>query len=357
MRPLAEDERPSPEITKRAIKCNLCRGYEYSNCVHECPRGAILRVDPLRYFEELALVMEAEQRDAIQWSRARAKQLGQPGSKQMVRPRSTAFIPLSLVIGLLAIAGVLAAAFSAGGSLRGGSRIGLPLGITAATCVLGAAFLGVRKRIRNRAIGKLELWTQFHMIAGTVGFTAAVAHAGFRVTGVFTTLLLLVFAGEVASGALGQWLYMTVPSALSRLERHGLARLVEDLLEEEMTLERTFGELVATISAKLRRSAERHVETIAGTRRARLRNEYDPKQALAAARERLGELLADKPISGEHRDTIERLLETRCRLVDVRAQLLLHGRLRRWLVVHIATASALLVLLAFHIVTAMTLLP
>ncbi|HEV7554140.1 MAG TPA: cyclic nucleotide-binding domain-containing protein, partial [Kofleriaceae bacterium] len=109
MRPLAENERPSPEITKRAIKCNLCRGYSYSNCVHECPRGAILRVDPLRYFEELALVMEAEQTDAIQWSRQQAQQMGTLGVKQQIRPRSTWFIPTSLLFGVLAVIGIVIA--------------------------------------------------------------------------------------------------------------------------------------------------------------------------------------------------------------------------------------------------------
>src|SRR5262245_11314390 len=156
MRPLAESERPSPEITKRAIKCNLCRGHAYSNCVHECPRGAILRVDPLRYFEELALVMEAEQRDAIEWSRGQAKQLGLLGTKQQIRPRSTWFIPTSLVLGALAIAAIALAVVSSAAPLRGGSPVGLALGVGAALCLGAAASLGIRKRMRDAAVGGLE---------------------------------------------------------------------------------------------------------------------------------------------------------------------------------------------------------
>jgi len=49
------------------------------------------------------------------------------------------------------------------------------------------------------------------------------------------------------------------------------------------------------------------------------------------------------------------VVESRCRLLDVRAQLVLHRRLKTWLVMHVATASALVILLAFHIVTALTL--
>jgi Fe-S-cluster-containing dehydrogenase component len=357
MRPLEENERPSPEITKRAIKCNLCRGYEYSNCVHECPRGAILRVDPLRYFEELALVMEAEQRDAIEWSRGQAKELGLLGTKQRVRQRSTWFIPASFAFGILAIAGIVAATVLSGAPLRGSSAVGLPLGIGAAAMLFGAASLGVRKRLRNTSIGGLEAWTQFHMVMGAVGFLAAVAHAGFQVTGVFTTLLLVVFAFEVATGISGQIIYATVPTALTRLERHGLARLVEDLFEEEGTLERSMAELVATIPAKVWRVLRPRIEAAAGNFHDRMVATYDPPAAVLAAKKRLEEALRGVELSTEDRNTLARVVESRCRLIDIRAQLMLHRRLKRWLVAHVATASALVVLLVFHIVTALTLIP
>ena len=357
MRPLAEKERPSPEITKRAIKCNLCRGHEYSNCVHECPRGAILRVDPLRYFEELALVMEAEQRDAIEWSRGQAKELGLLDTKQRIRQRSTWFIPVSLVLGLLAIAGIAAAAVLAGTPLQGGSAVGLPLGIGAAACLLGAASQGIRKRLRNTSIGGLEAWTQFHMVLGAVGFFAGVAHAGFQVTGVFTTLLLVIFAFEVGTGVWGQIIYATVPTALTRLERHGLARLVEDLYEEETTLDRSFAELVATVTTRTWRALRARIEAAAGTVHDRMVATYDPPAAAAAARKRLEDAIAGAQLAAEEVTTLGRIVETRCRLIDVRAQLLLHRRLKRWLVAHVATASALVILVLFHVATALTLIP
>ena len=370
MQPLPEAQRPSPEVTKRAIKCNLCRGYSYSNCVHECPRGAILRVDPLRYFEELALVMEAEQRDAIEWSRDEAQKQGVLGTKQQIRPRSTWFIPASLVFGVLAIAAIVAAAVFTHAPLRGGSAIGLPLGITAAAFLLAAASLGARKRMRTTqkqaakpnekpggySLGGLEAWTQFHMVFGAIGFTAAVAHAGFQVTGIFTTLLMVVFALEVTTGVLGQVIYATVPTALTRLERHGLARLVEDLYDEETTLERSITELVANIAPKLWHALRARVEGASGNAHDRMSAAYDPLTAVAAGKVRLTEALRDVQLSEVARTTIERIVESRFRLLDVRAQLMLHRRLKAWLVVHVATACALLVLMTFHIATALTLL-
>jgi hypothetical protein len=242
-----------------------------------------------------------------------------------------------------------------GAPLRGSSAVGLPLGIAAAACLGGAAMLGVRKRMRDSAIGGLEAWTQFHMVLGAVGFVAAVAHAGFQVTGVFTTLLLVVFAFEVATGAAGQLIYATVPTALTRLERHGLSRLVEDLLEEQSGLERSIGELVATVHPAAWRALRKDVEALAGSLHDRMAASYDPAAAATAAVQRLARVLQGHALSPDDRTTLERVVESRCRLDDVHAQLLLHRRLKIWLVLHIATASALVVLLAFHIATALTL--
>jgi CRP-like cAMP-binding protein/Fe-S-cluster-containing dehydrogenase component len=37
----------------KASKCDICRGYEAPNCVYNCPQGAIIRIDPTEYFDEL----------------------------------------------------------------------------------------------------------------------------------------------------------------------------------------------------------------------------------------------------------------------------------------------------------------
>jgi CRP-like cAMP-binding protein/Fe-S-cluster-containing dehydrogenase component len=38
---------------RKASKCDICRGYEAPNCVYNCPQGAIVRIDPNAYFDEL----------------------------------------------------------------------------------------------------------------------------------------------------------------------------------------------------------------------------------------------------------------------------------------------------------------
>jgi Fe-S-cluster-containing dehydrogenase component/CRP-like cAMP-binding protein len=327
------EDRPNAEVTKRAVKCNLCRGHAYSNCVHECPRGAILRVDPLGYFDELAEVMESEQQAAIAWEREMFA-----ASKRRVKDRSTWFVPWSFAIGFaVAIASV---AVSLASGVRPASRLGIVFGAIAGGCLLAASSQGLRKRIRNRAIGGLEAWTQFHMMIGFVGFVAAGAHTGFSSGGVFTAFFLLVFALEIAIGIAGQIIYMTVPPALTRLERHGLSRLVEDLYLEQATQVTLVRERQDGLAADKIETAKR----LAGDVRLRMQPTYDPAAHLASA------LVAAGGV-----ERMRDLVEARCRLVDVRAQLRLHARMKAWLVAHVAIATALLLLLAFHLITALAL--
>jgi hypothetical protein len=84
---------------------------------------------------------------------------------------------------------------------------------------------------------------------------------------------------------------------------------------------------------------------------------YDPPTAVLGAKRRLEDALRGAQLAPDELTTLGRVVETRCRLIDVRAQLLLHRRLKRWLVAHVATASALVVLVLFHVATAMTLIP
>jgi Fe-S-cluster-containing dehydrogenase component len=346
MRPLPEHQQKDG-VVKRAIKCNLCKGYAYSNCVYNCPRGAVLRVDPLKYFDELALVMEAEQVDAINWARAQAA--GALGDKkQRINPRSTKFISYSFVFFALAAVAILAGFFISPAPRSGGTTWGLGFGIIGTGCIGFAMFLGARKRMRGVALGGMEVWTQFHMVVGVLGFIAVLAHAGFRITGVFTTLLLLVFAVEILSGFAGQAIYMTVPRLLTRLERSGLARLIEDLLQEELELSNGIDELSRKLPPELLSFVKGPLDQAAGSISDRYRNSYDPEQQPDLVRRRIDPEL--RKIAAAHRPTVDRILKDVIRLKDVRAQIRLHATLKAWLVVHLASSAALGTLLLAHIV-------
>ena len=339
MRPLPESEHKDG-ITKKAIKCNLCRGHSYSNCVHECPRGAILRVDPLRYFDELSTVMSAEQQAHLQFKEA----VGKDESKQRIKPRTTKFITLSFVFGALGIAAMLAYFFRSPGPHQGGSPSGLTLGFVSTGFIATALFYGARKKMRKIGKGPLEWWTQFHMVVGVLGFVAALAHAGFQLTGILTSLLLMLFGLELITGLLGQYIYMVVPTQLTRLEREGQAKLIEDLLEEEITLSSSTRELLDSIPGEAQKLIKQ-VSALANRISIRFKPDYD-KEGLVRY---IGRQARLKDADGKHRPSLERLIKDLCALGDVRAQIRLHRRLKNWLVLHLAITGMLVVFLTVHI--------
>jgi Fe-S-cluster-containing hydrogenase component 2 len=59
-----EEESPSPfhhETKNRvAVKCDLCAGYDYYACVHACPVGAAMRIDPVEAFGRRDLLIGLE---------------------------------------------------------------------------------------------------------------------------------------------------------------------------------------------------------------------------------------------------------------------------------------------------------
>ncbi|MDH5510624.1 MAG: cyclic nucleotide-binding domain-containing protein [Nitrospinota bacterium] len=41
---------------RKAVKCDMCRGFSYMGCVYNCPTGAARRVDPTEFFSDLTSV-------------------------------------------------------------------------------------------------------------------------------------------------------------------------------------------------------------------------------------------------------------------------------------------------------------
>jgi Fe-S-cluster-containing dehydrogenase component len=348
MMPLAEADRPTPQVTKRAIKCNMCKGHAYSNCVYNCPRGAVLRVDPFKYFDELSLVMAGEGLDGAQWKHDAARLVKRDAdAKRRATGRATWFIPASLAFLALAAAAIMLAFLRAPTPRAGGTPTGVALGFVAFGAITFATTLGARRRMLRSSIGNMEIWTQLHMVIGALGFWAALAHAGFRVTGPFTALLLFVFGVEILTGLLGQIIYMAVPRILTRLERGGLAKLVEDLHEEDLALDKGLAELAETSSPEVRKFMDGPATRAVGGVGMRLRSTYVADEHVKAVEAKLRPALEALP--ERDRPTAERLIEDLSRRTDVRAQLRCHSIMRGWLVAHLAATGALVVFTLVHV--------
>jgi CRP-like cAMP-binding protein len=316
----ASGKRKSKNI---ATKCDLCAGYADAACVSNCPTGAVLRVDPKVYFEEISALRE-----------------GSVDARE-VRARSTVDkaggSPLPVILPSLAAAALLVLAWRAGWMWS--------LGIFGATACFGAVGLAMRRRVRRWKLAGLQRWTQVHIALGALGFFAALLHANFAAHGWLTAILLFTFGAVFLSGVCGQVLYSSVPPMLARIEGE-TSQLVEDVHNEKRELAM---ELASLCDSAPMRAIARAASAAAGGWWVRARRDYQPERFAAGVVEqpRLANLLAHVP--PERRADARRVITDSVRLADARTQLRLYSLLRGWLALHIGATVVLLSLLVAHI--------
>ena len=168
MRPLDEKERPSPEITKRAIKCNLCRGYALLELRARVPA----RRDPAR--RSAALLRGARARDGGRADATRSSgratrpsrsACSAPSSRSgRARPGSSrrASCSASLASPAIVAATVLSRARRCAAARRSACRSASAPRSACSPRRSSASASGCA----TRRIGGLEAWTQFHMVLG-----------------------------------------------------------------------------------------------------------------------------------------------------------------------------------------------
>src|SRR6185369_15698421 len=125
-----------------ASKCDLCAGYADAACVTNCPTGAVQRVDPKVYFEEVAALRQG----ALEGAQAQARSTG-----------SLKKSPAPVLAAALVTALGLVAAYLFGATPRHASTpSGLGLGIFAFSACLGAVALAGRRRMKKLSLGSLQ---------------------------------------------------------------------------------------------------------------------------------------------------------------------------------------------------------
>jgi CRP-like cAMP-binding protein len=314
-----------------ATKCDLCKGYKDAACVSNCPTGAILRVDPKVYFEEIAALREGGQEQV------------EVRAKSTVDKSSYSWWPV--IIGAAAVLAGLIALWLKGSYPRGaGSKTGLILGGFAAFACFTCTLLAVRRRLR-RIPGNFHRWTQVHIALGTLGFVAALLHSNFGIHGWLTGTLLIAFGGVVFTGWLGWIIYKVVPPVVTRIEGE-TSQLVEDVENEREQLSDELRNLTeGQAMAQLARVARGH----AGGLFARWNKRYNPehKAKLVVDTGAIQTLIQALP--PDRRADGRRVVTDVVRIADDDAHLLLYRLLRTWLALHIASTALLLTLLIAHI--------
>jgi CRP-like cAMP-binding protein/Fe-S-cluster-containing hydrogenase component 2 len=190
-KPAPADE-PSPDATRAhvppafPIKCDLCDGLPFMGCVHNCPTGAAIRLDPAQLFASTGAirpgsrVQKARSADGAATADSRAPMM------ESARPRAgftaARSIPLVAIASLVVI---IAHAASAGVARSLGPY---RTGIATLTMFAAASLYSLRKRslwsslqalrlteifpapIRRWmvAMDRLEIWRRFHLLVGVL---------------------------------------------------------------------------------------------------------------------------------------------------------------------------------------------
>lgn len=338
-----------------AIKCNLCehtplnpqgkRTKAYS-CEENCPTGALVRVNPQEYFDEIGQTLGIIFRD-------KTHAVGRNIHKS--DPLARTFHILGALTSIVLTIATLAALLLYGQNAR---VLGTWLTMRWVTGILGFASIFVvmlypaRKKIYRRRAGALRYWMLAHIYLGIAAAVLLLLHSGIHTGGLLTTSLYIVFNLVIATGIFGIACYVVAPRIMTGIEGEPL--LVEDLVMRRKELRDKLEEIRGKANENVRRLIDsdklRRFFKVSYLLRQYLRRE-ELKALLAEAR---GEIkpLTEGLSETESRKLLIETVETIVTLRRVESLVFLHRLLKIWIAPHVVTTSLMLALMAVHIVQA-----
>jgi len=336
-----------------AIKCNLCEGTKMNppgarrqaySCEENCPTGALVRVNPVEYFEEVKSSQGFVFRD-------QTHAIGRNIHKS--DPLARAWHVAGIVATLVAIAGVV------WGLARYGFDdvlAGTWLTMRWLTGLVGLAGVAIvmtypfRKQVYRRRAGALRYWMLLHVYAGVVAGVVLLLHSGPSTGGLITTLLYVVFDLVILSGVVGILAYIVSPRIMTRIEGEPL--LLEDLTARRDELQTQAASILEQSEGWLKDEIRDRVYprfSSFGFLWRQLWRREELKPLLAQAREEF-KARTTRVATHEERDLLLSAVETAVTLRRVDALLLLHRTLRSWIPIHVVSTAAMLALMVVHIV-------
>ena len=353
---LRETELPPPVTQTEnllAVKCNLCKDTGMNlpgakqaaySCEENCPTGALVRVNPHEYFNEITNTI-----GFIQKSKTHA--IGENIHKFDLRATvlNVAGTIVVLLLGGLAIWATYT--FSQDIALSPNTWITMRwlTGLTGLVGIVWVMLYPVRKQIYRRRAGALRYWMLSHIYLGILATVLILVHGGTSSGGLLTSVLMISFDLTIATGLFGAVCYLIIPRFMTRIEREPL--LLEDL---EMRREELRSQLIrasetetdAKLRNIIRKDVRRRFLGINYLLRQYLRKE-DLNTMLADARQQFRP--AAESMSRVDEARLMDAVESSATLRRIDALVHLHQLLKVWLAPHVLFTSIMLVLLILHI--------
>ena len=353
---LREDKIPEPVTQTEnllAIKCNLCKDTGLNppgakeaaySCEENCPTGALVRVNPREYFDEVNATIGLIQRSKTHAIGVNIHK-GDPWSR-IWHVLGTLVV---IIFGGLSVWATYK--FSQDIALSPGTWVTMRwlTGLTGLASIAWVMAYPFRKKVYRRRAGALRYWMLSHIYLGILAGILLLVHGGSATGGLLTTCLMISFDLVIFSGIFGAACYVIVPRFMTRIEREPL--LVEDL-------EARRDELRARLALAAEQAENPDLKRLIGNRVRRrflglgyLLRQYIRKEdlpaMLASAREEFSS--AADGLSQQEDTRLMDAVENAATLRRVDALILLHRLLKLWVAPHVLFTSLMLVLMAVHI--------
>lgn len=372
---LSYDPKPKPVIKEEdlvAVKCNLCNStplnptdkagnkvyktHKY-NCEENCPTGALKRVKPTEYFNEIAQIHGPA-----------FKQNGSMivGNRFGHADRAKQLAHVVGILTTIALCGVTMA-----GMVKYG--LGTPLfksdwfnfrwitGLVGLAGIIIVMLYPVRRQMWKKRSGALKVWMLSHTYAGVIAGILLLLHGGTGLGGPVTAILMISFDLVILTGIFGILLYQIGPRTLTKIEGEPL--LLEDLRRrrDELYQEIADYEVTAEENAEKEGRTAPFKQTFLPARDRVLTMVMSVpflfRQYLK--RESLEDLLADvrkkfandlqKMATPQERELFEQIIDAAATSRRVDALIYIHRALKIWLPPHVISTSVMLALLVIHI--------
>jgi len=345
---------PPPPVTETedmiAIKCNLCADTPLNpanakrpaySCEENCPTGALVRVDPQKYFGEIEKTLGLVFRDQ---NHAIGRNIHK--SDPLARVWHVGGIAATVVLTVLMIWAARHYGFN---QPWHGTWLTLRwlTGLLGFAGIAGVMTYPARKSIYRRRAGALRYWLLAHLYLGITAAMVLLVHGGSHGGGLLTLVLMLWFDATIITGLFGIACYVIVPRIMTSIEGEPL--LIEDLEARRRELIADLEKIKSACDAETQtlidQKIKKHFFSISYLLREYLRRE-ELTTALAKARLRFkAEILAP----GEKRNQILKAVERSAMLRRVEALIYLHRLLKVWVVPHVIATSVMLALMFVHI--------
>ncbi len=336
-----------------AVKCNLCKDTGMNpkgatraaySCEENCPTGALVRVNPLEYFDEVNQTI-----GLIHRSKTHA--IGVNIHKFDLWATIWHIFGILIVLTGGGAAIWATQKFTQDIALAPGSWVTMRwlTGLTGLAGIVWVMAYPMRKQIYRRRMGALRYWMLSHMYLGVLAGVLLLVHGGTSSGGLLTTVLMISFDLVIATGIFGAACYFIVPRFMTRIEREPL--LIEDLeaRREELRAELVRASDATTnpeLNSLIQRKVRRRFLGLGYLLRQYLRTE-DLQSMLAEARAEFRDAAAGMSRIDDTR--LMEAVENAATLRRVDALVLLHKLLKIWVAPHVLFTSLMLILMLIHI--------